>query len=254
MWGWRTLLAVACSSLALFTGAAAGRPGNHRDHNDNRDHNKDHGVCKALLDHHAPRRGRDLLHRRNEDDDDDTRDDRDTRDARRPRDDDDTRRPRDDDHNRHDSHRNHHRRRNHHRHRHRHRHDTRDKDYNDDRDTDPGPTPRRVKRLRSTQVGASGEWVAGVATYYTSNEGGSNGAGGEELVPFQSVAVPIDQFSRQEGRRVEIRGIGTFVVHDGCAGQACKDFDIYVGDTVANAQRIPGWEAGNIDIQYRWLD
>ena len=79
------------------------------------------------------------------------------------------------------------------------------------------------------------------------------GAGGKRLTPFRSVAVKIDRFRELEGRSVEIRGFGTYVVEDGCAGGQCKDFDIYVGNDVSNARKLPNWEAGNIPIEYRWL-
>lgn len=97
------------------------------------------------------------------------------------------------------------------------------------------------------------QWKRGLTTYYTSNEGGARGAGGLKLTPFRSVAVRIGDFRKYEGRRVEFKGIGTFVVEDGCAGGACKDFDIYVGHDVSAAKRIPNWQAGNIPIEYRWI-
>lgn len=101
--------------------------------------------------------------------------------------------------------------------------------------------------------GGGGSWRQGVATYYTSREGGPFGAGGARLSAFRSVAVPIEDFKRREQREVEIRNLGTFVVEDGCAGHGCKDFDIFVGDDADDARRIPNWEEGNIPIEYKWL-
>ena len=97
-------------------------------------------------------------------------------------------------------------------------------------------------------------WRQGVTTYYMSYEGGPLGAGGKRLVPFESVAVPLEDFDEMEGRRVEIRGFGTYRVDDGCRGSGCKDFDIFVGDDADEARRLPNWKDGNIDIEYRWLE
>jgi hypothetical protein len=100
---------------------------------------------------------------------------------------------------------------------------------------------------------AAAEWKRGYTTYYTSNEGGAVGAGGRKLTPFRSVAVRLRDFKAHKGRRVDIKGFGRFVVEDACAGSGCKDFDIYVGNDVANARRLPNWQLGNIPIQYRWV-
>lgn len=99
---------------------------------------------------------------------------------------------------------------------------------------------------------AAVNWQRGWATYYTSNEGGAVGAGGLRLTPFKSVAVRLRDFKKLKGRRVDIKGFGKFVVEDACAGRGCKDFDIYVGNNVANARRLPNWQLGNIPVRYRW--
>lgn len=101
--------------------------------------------------------------------------------------------------------------------------------------------------------GDDDDWITGAATYYTSNDGGAYGAGGKELRAFESVAVPMADFERLEGARVEIRGVGTFVVDDGCAGSGCKDFDFYVGDDEDDARQLPDWEQGIMTVQYKWV-
>ena len=106
-----------------------------------------------------------------------------------------------------------------------------------------------------TQAPSSGggDWQSGTMTYYTGKEGGSRGAGGKILTPFKSVAIRIGDFKRMENRQVEIQGVGVVTVEDGCAGGACKDFDIYIGGDTSQAKRLPNWQAGNIPIKYRWL-
>ena len=121
-----------------------------------------------------------------------------------------------------------------------------------------GCHPALATRWCATTAGApppptSREWARGWTTYYTSNEGGAVGAGGEKLKAFRSVAVRLRDFKKLEGRRVDIKGFGQFVVEDACAGKGCKDFDIYVGNDVANARRLPNWQLGNIPVQYRWV-
>jgi hypothetical protein len=100
---------------------------------------------------------------------------------------------------------------------------------------------------------AAANWQRGYTTYYTSNEGGAVGAGGKRLTPFKSVAVRLRDYKKFKGRRVDIKGFGRYVVEDACAGKGCKDFDIYVGDNVANARRLPNYKLGNIPVQYRWI-
>lgn len=99
---------------------------------------------------------------------------------------------------------------------------------------------------------ADGGWRSGEATYYMSYESDPVGAGGRRLEAFRSAAVPEAEFERREGEWVEIRGIGSFRVDDACAGGGCRDFDIFVGDAEENAHRLPGWELGNMPIQFRW--
>jgi hypothetical protein len=101
--------------------------------------------------------------------------------------------------------------------------------------------------------GGGGAWQKGVTTYYTSNEGGPRGKSGKVLTPFRSISIKLGQYDKFAGREVEIKGVGTFVVEDGCQGAACKDFDIYVGSDVENAKKLPNWQKGNIPIEYRWL-
>jgi hypothetical protein len=108
--------------------------------------------------------------------------------------------------------------------------------------------------LPARRGSGGGEWTAGQATYYTSHEGGSRGANGKALRAFESVAVPEVEFARRRGQRVELHGIGVFVVDDACAGGGCKDFDVYVGDSVANAARLPDWRKGVMPVEYRWLE
>ena len=101
--------------------------------------------------------------------------------------------------------------------------------------------------------GGNGKWQKGCTTYFTAKEGGAIGKSGKRLTPFRSVAVKLSQYDKFAGREVEIRGFGVFVVEDGCAGGACKDFDIYVGGDAKNAERLPDWQKGNIPIDYRWV-
>lgn len=112
---------------------------------------------------------------------------------------------------------------------------------------------RRERRDDNERDDDDDGWRRGVTTYYMSYEGGPVGAGGKRLVPFKSVAVPLEDFDEMEGRLVEIRGFGTYRVDDGCRGGGCKDFDIFVGDDADEARRLPNWKDGNIDIQYRWI-
>ena len=94
-------------------------------------------------------------------------------------------------------------------------------------------------------------WKRGVTTYYSASSS-ARGASGKRLTAFKSVAVPIKYFKAYRGRRVMIKGFGTYVVEDACVGGGCKNFDIYVGTNAGNARRLPGWQKGNIPIQYRW--
>jgi hypothetical protein len=74
------------------------------------------------------------------------------------------------------------------------------------------------------------------------------------LVPFKSVAVPINVFKKFKHKKLEIQGIpGEFRVNDACGGSACKTLDIYVGEDVSAAKKIPNWQMGNIPVKYRWL-
>ena len=68
-----------------------------------------------------------------------------------------------------------------------------------------------------------------------------------------SVAVPAARFARHENRTVELYGWGRFVVDDACAGDGCADFEVFVGDDIANAQHIPNWQLGTIPVYYRWI-
>jgi hypothetical protein len=112
--------------------------------------------------------------------------------------------------------------------------------------TPPPPPP-------TAAPGGGGEWQSATMTYYTGKEGASRGAGGKILTPFKSVAVKLADFKRLQNKQLEIQGVGVVAVEDGCAGGACKDFDIYIGADVGNARRLPNWQAGNIPIKYRWL-
>ena len=67
------------------------------------------------------------------------------------------------------------------------------------------------------------------------------------------MAVPAARFSRHENRTVELYGWGRFVVDDACAGDGCADFEVFVGDDIANAQHIPNWQLGTIPVYYRWI-
>lgn len=120
-------------------------------------------------------------------------------------------------------------------------------------DTAPAARPKPADKPDTNQE-PDARWIRGHTTYYTSNEGGSIGAGGRRLTPFRSVAVKVERFRQLEGRDLEIRGLGAFVVEDACAGDGCRDLDIYVGDSEANARRLPNWQLGVIPIEYRWLD
>ena len=101
--------------------------------------------------------------------------------------------------------------------------------------------------------GGGGQWVKGKATYYSSANGGPVGANGKRLTAFKSVAVRIAEYSKLKGKKVEFKGLGVMEVEDSCPGGECMDFDIFVGDDVKNAERIPNWKMGNIPVEYRWV-
>ena len=76
----------------------------------------------------------------------------------------------------------------------------------------------------------------GQMTYYWASEpdigygSGNLGACDNQLVAFQSVAVPKARWGELKGRVVSIEGVcERCVVDDMCAGPGCKDLDLYVG-------------------------
>ena len=102
--------------------------------------------------------------------------------------------------------------------------------------------------------------IKGMATFYTAGEGGDRGANGKKLVPFTSVAMKTADYKKYKGRRVQIvsssgvpMGPTAFRVDDECAGGGCKTFDLYIGTTLKNQTRLPGWKSGNIPVKYAWI-
>lgn len=108
----------------------------------------------------------------------------------------------------------------------------------------PGPAPARPLH---------GSWKPAEASYYTTADGGTVGAGGKELTPLCSVAVPVAKFAKFENRTVEIFGWGQFSVDDACAGTGCADFEVYLGSDPENVKHIPDWQKGTIPVYYHWV-
>lgn len=119
-------------------------------------------------------------------------------------------------------------------------------------DTKKGTSKTAQKKKKKQDDNVDTGWKQGQMTYYWGSEPdlgyGTGTVGGcdNPLKPFKSVAVPQRQWEDMRGRTVSIKGVCTAcVVDDLCAGPACKELDLYVGNT--NPNKYDGIK----DVQYK---
>lgn len=105
------------------------------------------------------------------------------------------------------------------------------------------------------ECGPGGDWRAGKATYYASDEPelgyGTGPMGSRDNALVEGISV-ASKNPGDFGRGVCIRGLssaddGVYRVDDECRGKGCKDFDIFVGKSMNGDEGID-------DIMYKWLD
>lgn len=104
------------------------------------------------------------------------------------------------------------------------------------------------------ECGPDGDWRSGQATYYASDEpelGYGTGPMGSRDNPLVKGVSVASKRTGDFGRRVCLRGLswgrdGVYRVDDECRGRGCKDFDVFVGESM-------GGDEGVDDIQYKWL-
>lgn len=93
----------------------------------------------------------------------------------------------------------------------------------------------------------SPHWKRGKMTYYWASENGKNtGFLGDKLIAGKSIALKTKLAHKHYNERVEIRGMGIFIVQDACLGRNCKDIDFYTGKTRNGHDGVK-------EIQYRFV-